>query len=154
MAVVRITIGIQGDRQFDALLASRKRRIDDWQPFWAQIRNFLIGVMKEQFATEGSRALKWEALSPRYAAWKERNYPGKTILRLTDRLYNSLTRVGSPDMIYEPEDKGMLFGTRVPYAGKHQLGEGRLKQRRILSLTNQDRRDIVGLAREWLSGNR
>jgi phage gpG-like protein len=154
MAFVRLTIGIQGDKQFDALLGSAKKRIDDWRPFWAQIRNFLVGVMKDQFSSEGARAQKWEPLSARYAAWKARNYPGKTILRLTDRLYRSLTNISSSDMVFETQEKSMLFGTRVPYAAKHQLGEDRIKQRRILSLTNQDRADIVGLARQWVSGNK
>jgi phage gpG-like protein len=154
MAFFRLTIGIQGDTQFDALLGSAKKRIDDWRPFWATIRNFLTGVMQEQFKSEGGRAQKWEPLSVRYAAWKQKNYPGKTILRLTDRLYTSLTNISSPDMVFDTQPQSMLFGTRVPYASKHQLGEGRLKQRRFLSLTNQDRKDIVGLARQWVSGNK
>lgn len=153
MAIVTLNIGIEGDKQVNATLLSMKRRVEDWSPFWAQVRNLLIDRMKQQFDTEGSRASAWQPLSARYKSWKDQHYPNKTILRLTDRLYNSLTKIDDPNMVYETNPQQMTFGTKVRYAAKHQLGEGRIPQRRILSLTTQDRRDIIELGRTWIAGN-
>jgi phage gpG-like protein len=151
MALVRLQIGLEGDRQANELLFTRKKNVEDFRPVWADIRNFLMQVMREQFDTEGARAAKWQPLSKTYAAWKSRNYPGKTILRRTDRLFNSLTTLGAPDQVFESDKLSMIFGTRVPYAAKHQLGEGRVPQRRILSLTVKDRLAIRNLVREHIA---
>jgi hypothetical protein len=49
-------------------------------------------INKEQFKAQGRGAHgKWKALSSAYAEWKQRHFPGKSILRRTDRLYNAAT---------------------------------------------------------------
>jgi len=44
----------------------------------------------DQFESQGSgRHGRWKKLSKRYARWKAQKYPGKTILKRTDKLFRS-----------------------------------------------------------------
>ena len=68
------------------------------------------------FSSQGIPA--WPALSPAYAARKARVAPGQTILRLTDRLYDSLTSM-TADSVYEVAPQRLRIGTTVPYGQYH-----------------------------------
>ena len=53
----------------------------DLRPFWPKVVPLFIGWMREQFRTEGRYFnTPWRPLSPAYAAWKQRHYPGRGIL--------------------------------------------------------------------------
>lgn len=153
MAQLRLEIGLDGDRQVNETLISKKKKIQDFRDAWIQIRNFLIRSMADQFRTEGGRAQKWQELSEQYAARKAAKFPGKTILRRTDRLYDSLTKIGTTEHIFVSKPLEMLFGTGVWYSRIHQLGGGRVPRRRILSLTQDDRAEVRKLAQLHLAGN-
>lgn len=77
-----------------------------------------------QFDVEGGGPSgSWAALSPAYAAWKEQNYPGQTILRRTDKLFEALTSSSSPFARREISKDSLDYGTLgVEYASFHQLG--------------------------------
>jgi hypothetical protein len=64
------------------------------------------------FAAEGL-PVSWPRLSPAYEAWKAANYPGQTINRRTDRMYDSLT--GGPEGFWRVRPRSLQFGTFVPY---------------------------------------
>lgn len=72
----------------------------------------------------------WRPLSAGYAAWKRARFPGKTIGRLTDRLFHSLVRRG-PGSYVETSPKRLVIGTSVPYAGHVQA------VRPVISITNK-----------------
>jgi len=153
MGAIKLQIGMQGDRQFNRVLITKKNQVEDFRPIWSDIRNFLMITMREQFATQGARTASWKPLSRKYAAWKTKNYPGQTILRLTDRLFRSLTVPGSSDMIYESTPREMKFGTKVEYAAKHQFGVKPVPRRRFLSLTQADRDKIRLIIQKALTAN-
>jgi phage gpG-like protein len=75
----------------------------------------------------------WPSLSPAYAQRKAKIAPGKSMLRLTDRLYQSLTSQ-TGDSVYTVEPRSLLMGTTVPYSGFHTSGTRRMPARRHVHL--------------------
>lgn len=98
------------------------------------MKDFYVSQLKdfeEQERDIFSKAAGWPSLSPRYSAWKALHYPGKPLLRASDRLYKSLTETTS-DSIRKATDKGAQFGSRVPYANRHNRGTGGMPKREFL----------------------
>ncbi len=83
---------------------------------------------RQLFASEGAKgkAGKWPELSEKYKIWKERHYPGKTIMVRTERLMKSLIGEGNESVrtLVKDNQKTMTLrlGTLVPYAEYHQRG--------------------------------
>ena len=121
------------------LLDSARAAVVDARPFF---RDYLIPDIRKmyraQFDTQGSRGGEtWEPLSPAYAAWKESHFPGKTILRRTDRLFDSL--VGKTADSIQAMDQGQLrIGTKLVYGRAHQDGTSTLPARPLLAPTGGD----------------
>lgn len=97
--------------------------------------------VKGQFEAEGRgpNRGKWAPLSPAYAAWKRRHYPGRGILRRTNRLYRALTRSRGAQSLRYYTAKELRFGTAlVPYASFHQVGtQGGILSRVIGALSGR-----------------
>lgn len=113
------------------LLDVKRRALDLSQPFQAFIP-YWMEQERQVFAAQGLPQT-WPALSPAYAAWKAKRYPGKTILRRSDRLYQSLTTFGA-DTIAEGRPRSLRFGTRVPYWQFHETGTRRMPARPVMVL--------------------
>lgn len=108
--------------------------LNDMRPLAGPLRSIFLSFMRRHFSSRGSYArVPWVPLSPRYAAWKARHFPGKPIMRLRDVLYGSLTQTGHPMAVNTVTRRRIEFGTRVPYARAHQHGvPGRLPQRVVI----------------------
>lgn len=80
--------------------------------------------MERQFDAEGGGPSgAWDPLSSAYAKWKDEHYPGKTILRRTDAMFEGLTQSSSPFAARVFGGEEFNFGTQgVPYASFHQVG--------------------------------
>lgn len=139
---VTLTFGVLGEEQVARTLDRLADRAEDLTPAWEVLRQRFLRVELRQFASEGRYSGGWAPLSPRYAAWKARHYPGKTILRRTDELWRSLT-VGPEIAILRPTE--MTLGTAVPYAIHHQRPStpGQPPRRRPLELSEYERRQWV-----------
>lgn len=134
---VAIRLELGGDVQLHRTLERFTEAVGDMRPAWGALRDRFVALEKRQFQSEGQAASGgWSPLSPTYAAWKARNYPGKTILRRTDELFESLTE-GPAIFISEPSY--MVIGTDVPYAAYHQAGGPNLPQRRPVELPEAER---------------
>lgn len=137
-----LSIEVDGQHALDVALDRAADTITDCSKYWPQVADVFYEIEKEQFATEGSRGgTPWAALSPAYAAWKQRWIDRETfdarnrILSLTGALRRSLT---SRDLvtesrsfpgefsggggIYIPEPESLTLGSSVPYALAHQRG--------------------------------
>jgi phage gpG-like protein len=119
MSEVRIHYEVAGAVQLDRAFTRLAIDIADFTLPLQASEEILEQATRRQFAQQGSPS--WKALSPAYARRKARNHPGKTILRLTDALYNSLTRAGSPGAIREITTTLLRFGTSVEVNG-YNLG--------------------------------
>ncbi len=117
-----IRVSLDSSRM-QAALGGIDEALADLRPAWEGVRTIFLEMEKAHFDSEGNYApdTVWVPLSPRYAAWKARAYPGKTILRRTDRMYSSLTEHGANtmDAIDERHEGYAEFGTRVPWAVYH-----------------------------------
>ena len=71
----------------------------------------------------------WVALSPRYAAEKQKRFGSKPILRALDNLFRSLTQQDAEGNIHQVSDLGAVFGTSDPKAGFHHTGTSRMPAR-------------------------
>ena len=120
--------GDSGDAVLERLTVGFERLgedLGDFQRFvWPHVTEALETESKGQFDVEGGGPSgSWAQLSPAYAAWKEQNYPGQTILRRTDKLFEALTQSSSPFARRETTSDTFNFGTQgVEYASHHQVG--------------------------------
>lgn len=133
-------------------LTAIRDRLDDLRPAWRTALIYLRRATKEQFASQGGRSGDgWAPLTPAYAARKARIFPGKPILRATDAMFNSL--IGQTEnTVVEFDALEFTYGTRDPKARYHQDGTPRMARRRILTVTEEDRRQLRRIANAYIRG--
>jgi phage gpG-like protein len=123
-----------------ALLAS----MQNMQPFWRDVfAPKYFAIVQDGFATGGAQrgsggrfaGGNWAWLSPKYAAWKHKHYPGQPLLVREGTLRESVrwggTGVGSGG-IFEAYSTFAIVGTTVPYGNYHQYGTSRMPARPFL----------------------
>ncbi|GLW22941.1 hypothetical protein DI270_017360 [Microbispora triticiradicis] len=148
---MRFTMDFFGDRTVDRKLVRFQGRVRDASPAFEQIADDFLRIEEKQFATQGGHASGgWVPLSPNYAAWKAKHYPGKLILQRESDLVESLTR-GPEIRIVEPDQ--VILGTAVPYAQYHQHGGERLPARPPIALTEADKRRWIRYIQKYLVNN-
>jgi phage gpG-like protein len=137
-----------GDAQLDRRLERMTGHTEDARPAFEAIRESFLAAERRQFSTQGGYASGgWAPLSPRYAEWKARHYPGQPILRRTDELFRSLTE-GPEINVIEPQFA--LFGSAVPYGEFHQHGTARMPMRKPVELPEALRRRWVKILQRWI----
>lgn len=111
---------------------------------WDWVASEFRKVEAEQFGSEGSAGAsgKWQSLKPAYATVKARHYGNKPILERTGRLMRSLTSK-TGDSVEIQAQQELTLGTRVPYAGYHQSGTGRMARRKVFDPTDEQKRRIT-----------
>lgn len=145
----RIAFEFYGDTQVERTIDRTLDRTDDATPAWDAIADSLARAERRQFDSEGGYASGgWAPLSPRYAAWKERHYPGRPILVRTGRLRASLTERPLGVEVIRPHSA--ILGSHVPYGLHHQRGGGRLPRRRPVELPESVRRQWVQIVQRWI----
>lgn len=110
---------------------------------------------REQFLAEGrGKSGRWKPLSAAYLKWKSLNFPGKTILRRTDRLFKAATSsIGSTTRgVRTSLGYSFTYTILVPYSDAHQKGIG-VPQRKIFDPNEQQGRGIsAAIGRTIASG--
>lgn len=128
-------------------LKGLKAGLADLSPVWrGPVYRIFQDFIKVHFDSGGSYSGdQWAPLSPRYAAWKEKHYPGKGILRREDDLFKSLQ--DGPDKVLRVTPDSAEMGTSVPYAVYHQAkdrGKAPFPRREVIPpLTRQEGTRIV-----------
>mgnify|MGYP003704873045 CR=1 FL=1 len=79
----------------------------------------------------------WEKLSPRYAAWKRKKYPGEPILRATGLMQDSA-------YIFTKGDKFLVRST--DYGADNQFGIGKQPARPWMGVPDISLKEIVPIA--------
>ena len=120
------------------------QRVSDMRPMWAQLHKRFVGETHRIFLTRGGNK-PWPALDRKYAKWKARKFPGKPMMRRTERLF--LAAIGrSDDSIKEMTPTSATFGVdtaKVPYA---RAAQSRRSYIRIESVTKH----LAKVASEWV----
>lgn len=147
--MVRFTLTIDGDEEIDRTLAAYTTRVQDLRPLFATLADRFATVEAGQFASQGALGSGgWAPLSPAYAAWKARRYPGAGILHRTGTLAASLTT--RPFGVEDITRDQAVFGTRVPYAGYHQAGTDRMPPRPPIQFPDSEKRAWVTAIQRFL----
>lgn len=116
------------------MLEGMRVRARDVSPAWREWGDDIAAEVRENFASEGGRfGHAWAALTPRYARWKELHYPGQTILRLTDKLFNQITH--RPMGVERIDHNSAVFGTNVRYGQWLMHGTHKMVARPFLIMT-------------------
>jgi hypothetical protein len=141
--VFRLQFSIDGEDLVDVALPRLKQDLSDLRQFWIRyVAPKLYRDIQDNFESRGTLAdpsgVGWAPLSPAYARWKAKHYPGAPILVRRGDLKRSLTFDGSrpgPEGLFEASRDALVFGTRIRHAKYHQRPTGsRPPRRRILFL--------------------
>lgn len=113
-----------GMDRFFAGLARVDRELSSLRPLWELCGKEFYSQETAWFASE-----PWVALSPGYAARKQKEFGSKPLLRATDALFKSLTQQGADGNIHQVDDLGAMFGTGDFKAPFHHTGTSRMPAR-------------------------
>jgi phage gpG-like protein len=117
------------------------KKLDTWRSLWRRIARDVAEAEVAWFATRGAGS--WPPLSPDYARYKARRWPGRPILVREGDLIQSLTM--PTRLLQERGPNTAVIGTRVPYAGYHQTGTIKMPRRAPL-IPNSQSREIIRAA--------
>ena len=145
----RISFEFYGDVQLDRTLERFELGVRDASPAFEKIGDSLARAERQQFRSQGAYGSGgWAPLSPRYAAWKARHYPGRPILQRSGDLMESLTvRPFGVDIV---ESQFAVFGSGVDYGLYHQQGTDSMPRRRPVELPETLRRRWVQIMQRWI----
>jgi len=141
---MKIAIKIEGLAKLKSAFQEVILATSDFTPSWKAVQKEFFEIEKAQFQSEGAsgKSGKWKALSPAYAAVKQRRYGSLPILQREDGLYESLSRQ-TGDSVYEPKKGELVLGTLDKKATKHQRGGRKLPKREPISITSQQAEKLV-----------
>ncbi len=157
--MLRVSFDIAGEVQYERGFAAMADELEDLREPLGNVADLLRDAVGEQFASEGAHGLggRWAPLSPAYAKAKEERYPGHPILVASGEMRDAFLTQGTRELTRsrlvwgvtdQRDSKGEAISTR---AAAHQSGEGVVPQRKIVALTNLDRRGIDREFASWLT---
>lgn len=146
--LVKLKLRVDGETQIARGFQLAEHEARDLSRPLGEAGRIIRESVGDNFLTEGGNVGGWPKLTPDYEAWKQEHYPGMPILVRTGKLRGALlaasaVHVEPHRLIYEPD--------APPYAIFHQRGTTRMKQRKIIHLTSQDRRRIDRAFQDWLT---
>jgi hypothetical protein len=142
-------IRLTGDEELDRKIKQLQLFLNDLRPFWPLLVPVFIGWMGAQFASQGAwGGQTWAPLSPAYAVWKQRHYPGRTIL-----IREGALRQAASQPRREQTPRTLTLWIDDPKAPRHQEGDGRLPARPLIPdrLPAAAIRDVDRAAEEYVS---
>lgn len=143
--MIKLNIEVSGQKKIRQILGRLKDVHKDHQLF-TEIGQYLVNFYSNDvFDTEGAvYGQSWEPLSERYRLWKARKFPGRGILERTGRMRKSFGYSAFLDIVRISNADKEKFR-------KHQLGEGRMPARVMMTLDNARVNAIIGIARKRLT---
>lgn len=147
--MVRLQLSFAGENQVDRQLARFSDRAADASPAFEAIADQVAAQLLRNFSTQGRHASGgWSPLSPRYARWKAKRYPGAPILVRTGKMRRELTR--RPFGVERIGAQSMEVGTNLARAGYHQRGGGHLPRRRPFEFREATRREMAKVLQRFI----
>jgi phage gpG-like protein len=151
MASIALRFGIVGDNRMESFFDHLEQIPDDFrEPFEKMAEDF----WEHEETVFDSEGPGWRPLTPKYAKWKEKHYPGKPIMERTGALKASLTEGIAADSVFLVYPTRMELGTTNPYAIYHQTGSIKVPnhppKRKLMSLPAELQRQWNRRMVEWL----
>lgn len=155
MPPLRFTLSVGGDVQLDRVLEAIPANASQIDHVLHEIGRDLRKVETEQFRSQGVYGSGgWAALTDKYRQRKQKLVAaGKVIngrqarylqiMRLTDRLRQSLVYKTDPEHVEFVFDHVLTWGTLVPYADVHQNPQHGQTQRRVVELPRVKREQYL-----------
>lgn len=144
-----LNVKVNGEENILANLTGIAKRSTDLRIPFEAFRPVWIDAIQDAFDAGGD-PVPWPELSPAYAGWKATAAPGKPIMRLSDRLYDSLTSQTS-DTIWFAGPRSVQLGTRVPYFIYHQEGTQNMPARPVLTLPGHAAATLVTMVLNYVA---
>lgn len=119
MANLDIRFEIPGEKSFQRRFENISHIPDNMRDAFEGMAEDFWTHERQVFADEGPG---WRPLSPKYAKWKAKHYPGMPILVRTGALKASLTEFDADGAIYEVYNDHMLLGTDLKTKDGYTLG--------------------------------
>ena len=116
---------------------------------WDIVKEEISDAVEEKFNTGGYG--RWKPLSPEYAKWKQRHYPGQKMLVREGTLKAAATGKSGHSVIRKGPN-WFEYGVKdIPYAAIHELG-GRVRKKTSKSGKRRSRGGTIRIPqREYLS---
>jgi phage gpG-like protein len=150
MAGFNLEFDVAGDQQIMRGFSRFAEDIQDATEPFTQMAEDFRQIEKRQFDSEGEYGSGgWKPLSPNYAAWKSKFYPGRKILELSGLLRESVTD-GNPWTIREIQPLKLRLGTKINYAIYHQKGTHRMPARPVIQFSEDDKTRWSKIMQAWL----
>jgi hypothetical protein len=151
MAFVRMRLEVMGEVQVSRAFQTFGHEARDMSDPLGRIGDKLLGAVGDQFRTQGARTgAKWVPLNPAYAIWKDAQVGSEPMLVFHQWMRDTLTSksaitVSSHQLVYRP------VGKHDDVAAWHQAGSGHLPQRKLVDLTEIDKRGFERIFADWLN---
>lgn len=150
---MQLRLEVFGDVQLSRDLTRWAHAAEDMSPAFADIYDDFRKVERRQFDSEGSYGSGgWAPLRPSTVA--SRSGSAHPILRSvgadSGRLRRSLTTKGARDAIARLTSDELVMGTKTPYAQFHQRGTKHMPRRRIVELTEADKKRWAKIIQAYL----
>jgi len=130
-----VVVGQDALRRTARDLLAMAERARDTSPAWRAWGEDVLHAFREQFETEGLRLTgrAWSPLSPRYAAWKARHFPGQPILQRTGAMFAQVSH--RPMEVERVTASSGEYGLRGDVPRYHQHGTRKMPARPIARVT-------------------
>ena len=136
MARTNLHFDVSGDVQLARRLARMAAHTQDVRPVWREAARTFAREQRRTFASG-----RWAPLSPPYARWKARAFPGASILVRTGGLRRSLT--SRPLGVEDIRPQEMTIGSNVAHGRFHQQGTATMPARPLIRVRSISLRSWV-----------
>jgi phage gpG-like protein len=151
--MVIVSVDVFGEKQVERELLRFSHAAMDMRPAGARFMEYMRSVERSQFDSEGRTGSGgWTPLKPRTVAQKTARGLDPRILRAHDDLRKSLTNKSHGNHVERISSDEFFFGTRDPKAKFHQGGTRKMPARRVVDLSERNRRAIVKIVQSHLMG--
>lgn len=140
--MINFSFSIDGVEAFNRGFNRVEEAITDFRSVWPNVAKEFYAIEAGQFKSEGAQGAsgKWAPLSPAYAKYKAKAFPGGPILQATRSLFDSLTSPDALASIFRLDRDEMVLGSKAEGAVYHQRGTSRMPARPPISLMQEDKR--------------
>jgi hypothetical protein len=156
---VNISVDVGDGERLLGALRGVAADLSELRPGWRAVSDEVYAIERAQFRSLGARGPvgKWRERArstiDRYASINRRGFAVlNETLRRTDSLFKAVTTRGAPHGVYEEGPDGLTMGFDLAYGMIHQKGGGKVPQRKVYDLTEQDARRLGSILKRGLAG--